>query len=139
VRIGLMTKEEVDSYFETWSSLENAKVSWDGDYFDIFKTSDAMITDCGSFLAEYLPTKKPILHLINKQSIGYNEVGNKIAKSLYRIENFNELVKVFESVVLKEEDDKFQDRIEALKVVPVNENGAGMAIYEHLKKKLGRN
>jgi len=50
-----MTLNEVESYYAEWHNLSNGFVYDEGDYFNIFKSSDALITDCGSFLAEYLP------------------------------------------------------------------------------------
>jgi len=55
VESGFMTLNEVESYYAEWHNLSNGFVYDEGDYFNIFKSSDALITDCGSFLAEYLP------------------------------------------------------------------------------------
>ena len=84
VESGFLTKNEIDEYYDSWERLSNAKLYNDPNYFDIFKTSDALITDCGSFLAEYLPTKNPVLLLLNEDSVGYNEIGNKIVINYYK-------------------------------------------------------
>ena len=54
-----LTEQEYDDYIAQWNSLENATVYTDGNYFDIFKTSDVLITDSSSFLAEYFYSGKP--------------------------------------------------------------------------------
>ena len=79
-----MTKQQIDNYYAFWNDLPNASFCNESDYFDIFKSSDALITDCGSFLAEYLPTQNPIMLLVNKNSIGYNEIGCKLVESYYK-------------------------------------------------------
>lgn len=75
--------EEYDRYVEEWSNLENADVVTSGDYFSIFKESDAMITDSVSFLAEYQFTHKPLL-LLESGKEQYNDFGNSILNILYK-------------------------------------------------------
>lgn len=43
------------------------------DYTESFFASNAIMTDAGSFLLEYLPTKKPILYLHHPQGFGLND------------------------------------------------------------------
>lgn len=58
----LWGKEQADAYYEKWRSLENAQFE-DGEYLGLFKHSEAMIHDCGSFILEYLYTGKPVMYL----------------------------------------------------------------------------
>ena len=60
---GIATDDFADDYFFKWESLPNARVHEDIDYYDLFATADAMITDCVSFRAEYLFANKPGLIL----------------------------------------------------------------------------
>ncbi len=60
----LWGKEITDDYYNMWESASNGFLS-DSDYEDLFLTSDAMIHDCGSFLAEYLYTRKPVMRTYN--------------------------------------------------------------------------
>ena len=46
-----------DDYYDKWNSLDNGQLE-EGDYFDLFLQSDAMIHDSVSFLSEYLYTMK---------------------------------------------------------------------------------
>ena len=75
--------EEYDKYIDEWNSLYNAKAVMDGDYINVFKQSDAMITDSVSFLAEYQFTDKPLLLLESGKQL-YNDFGNSLLKVLYR-------------------------------------------------------
>lgn len=61
-------KERTDSYFGKWESLPNC-IYTEGEYIDLFLTSDAMIHDSGSFLIEYLYTGKPIMRTSNGQDL----------------------------------------------------------------------
>ncbi|ACT47821.1 CDP-glycerol:poly(glycerophosphate) glycerophosphotransferase [Methylotenera mobilis JLW8] len=56
-------KEKTDSYYKFWESQPNTQLE-NGEYQDLFIASDAMIHDSGSFLAEYLYLKKPVLYLV---------------------------------------------------------------------------
>ncbi len=75
--------EEYDEYEKAWSDLENAEVMTSGEYYSIFKGSDAMITDSVSFLAEYQFTGKPLL-LLESGKETYNEFGENIISILYK-------------------------------------------------------
>lgn len=133
----IMSEEEVEEYFQLWNQLPNATVYKGGNYMDIFITSDALITDCGSFLAEYLPTKKPVLHLYNEKG-RFNEVGQKIIDSYYRCINFEDVVRYIENVIIKENDYLSSKRLEIQKYVVPNPQGAGKAILEEFDKMFGR-
>lgn len=56
--------EKTDAYYAKWANGYNTAYE-DGDYIDLFLTSDAMIHDCGSFIIEYLYTNKPVMLLDN--------------------------------------------------------------------------
>lgn len=72
-------------YFETKTQLENAQMV-DGRYIEVFKHSDAMIHDCGSFSLEYFYAHKPMMFLYEKKGrkdkVHINDV-TKEAKSLH--------------------------------------------------------
>lgn len=114
-----MTLEEVNSYFKEWQDLPNAKLYEQGEYFKVMMTSDAMITDCGSFLAEYLPTQKPILHLINPSSVGFNEIGRKIIKDFYKINNIAELSDTIDEVIVNKNDYLKNTRADAINIIVI--------------------
>ncbi|WP_417532449.1 CDP-glycerol glycerophosphotransferase family protein [Marinobacter lipolyticus] len=55
-------KDKTDEFFKFWTESDFAQIE-EGDYIDLFQTSDAMIHDSGSFLAEYLCVDKPVMYL----------------------------------------------------------------------------
>ena len=133
---GFMTKKQIQQYFAFWKKLPNGEFYNEADYFNHFKTSHALITDCGSFLAEYLPTKKPILHLVNKETIGFNEIGKKLVISYYKAFNNSDIIKFIEKVVIKNNDYLRKKRLKNLKIVRPNDNGAGKYIVDYIQRKL---
>lgn len=104
VQQGLMSISDMTQYFEMWENLPNAQVYEYSNYFDMFRTSDLMITDCNSFLYEYLPTKKPVIHLISKNSVGHNDFGEKIISGYYNASNIDELTSQLDTVLFKGQD-----------------------------------
>jgi len=136
--IRFMTKKDVDEYYESWSSLPNCRFFNDSDYFDLFKESDALITDCGSFLAEYLPTRNPILLLVSNNSVGYNEVGNILVSTYYKAFNENDIKDFVNNVVVNGEDLLKKKRLENLNLVKPNLDGAGKFIVNCVKELLSK-
>ncbi len=102
VKERIMSEEETKKYYDEWAKIGNLYDT--GDYFDIFISSDIMITDCASFLAEYLPSHKPLIRLINPKCIEFDEVGQRLSKCYYNAHNNEELLSLFKSIVLNKED-----------------------------------
>ena len=73
---------KTDNYYSFWENNEFSQLEL-GDYESIFLASDAMIHDCGSFLAEYLYVEKPVLYLLNNKHTGqyFNVFGKKALTS----------------------------------------------------------
>ena len=111
---GLLPAADIQRYFQQWQELPNARIYEMGDYFDIMRTSDAMITDSCSFLAEYLPTGKPILHLISPDSTGFNEVGTEIVRDFYKVHDTQDLAELIQRVILDGDDFLKEKRLKAL-------------------------
>lgn len=82
VKAGIFqSAEEWNKYLREWEILPNAVVI-NGQYGDIFKTSDCMILDSVSFKAEYLYVHKPLLYLTSDM-ITNNEFGDLVQERLY--------------------------------------------------------
>lgn len=133
VESGLMSRQAVDDYFEAWGSLDNASIMLDGDCIDIFRDSDAMITDSGSFLLEYAYTGHPLLLLKNPASAGYSDFGERIAASLYGAEELGGVAQFLDDVVRARQDPR---RAERMKVLPKIETDSGQRIVNHLRSEL---
>lgn len=104
IRNNVMNITEMTEYFKMWEKLPNAQIYEMANYIDMFRTSDLLITDCNSFLYEYLPTKKPVIQLINKKSVGHNFFGQKIISGYYKARNIEELEALINMLLIKQED-----------------------------------
>lgn len=56
-------EEKTKDYYSRWDSPGISQIE-EGKYLSLFKYSDAMIHDCGSFTVEYLYTGNPVMYLV---------------------------------------------------------------------------
>lgn len=72
-------KEKTDAYYKLWSDMPNSQLEA-GAYVDLFKQSDAMVHDSGSFIIEYLLVNKPCMYLRKKN--GFEDFNDDTLKAL---------------------------------------------------------
>ena len=95
-------RKKADEYYDEWRRMSNGQLD-EGDFIDLFKTSDAMIHDCGSFTAEYHYTQKPVMFVCRCDKVeeeNFSSLGRE-AMSAHYIGNCREdIISFIESVVL---------------------------------------
>lgn len=93
-------KEKTDNYYNKWRTLENCQLE-EGPYMGLFKHSDAMIHDCGSFMLEYHYTQNPVLYLMqnSQDEIPINEQSIEAKKAHYQGWNKEDIEKFIINVV----------------------------------------
>ena len=127
-------KEKTDAYFESWSKGSNTELVT-GQYIDIFKSSDAMIHDCGSFTAEYLYTGNPVMFIssdFNHVYEGLDYFGTKCLDLHYHGSDKKDIVYFLDNVVLKNED-PMEEKRKLFRDGYLMQNGScsvGKAIYD---------
>ncbi len=130
----IMTEQEVDAYFDEWKNI--AVFCNDADYYDLFKKSRLMITDCSSFLGEYFPSKRPVINLKNKNSIGLNPFGQAMTDCYYKAYNLNELQKHLKTLLEDNEDPMKEKRLARLKELNLLNTPSSIRILNLLRHKL---
>lgn len=128
----IMTEEEIENYYKEWENIGG--IYTHGDYFEIFKSSDLMITDCCSFLAEYLPTNKPIIRPTNPNGEKLNELGQKITQGYYEINTNKELKNIFIELVKNKNDIKKNKRKNLIKYIFDENEKSAEKIFNYLSK-----
>lgn len=126
----LMSESEVDNYYQQWDCLPNGQVSLDGNFWDYFRTSDALITDSVSFLVEYLPSKKPIFRIDSGYG-SYNEITQQIISNYYTGKTMDDIIEFIENIVIPENDYLYNERMKSLKLMQ-NPGVAGKSIVEYI-------
>ncbi len=103
-------KEKTDAYYEKWANGKNTTYV-SGDYVDLFKSSDAMIHDCGSFTIEYLYVQKPVMFLGNFDRLSQsNEVGKQAYACHYQGKKEEDIIDFLNNIVLEGKDVLKSDR-----------------------------
>ena len=74
-----------NEYLQAWNELPNAQVYTGGYYQAVFATSDGMIHDSGSFIAEYQYVDKPMIFLTREGEF-FNDLGNAILDVSYCVD-----------------------------------------------------
>ncbi len=102
---------ELEEYFQKWDDLPNAQVYTGNYYQSIFATSDGMIHDSGSFIAEYQYVDKPMIFLTREGEV-FNELGEKILAASYPVDgkDFDAISAAIQKIFLQGNDDKYAER-----------------------------
>ena len=99
-------KEKADAYYRIWNEMPNGQLE-DGEFKDLFMTSDGMIHDSSSFTVEYHYSLKPVMY-IQKDLKSYadtlSEFGKIALEAHYIGKNEQDIIDFIENVILKEED-----------------------------------
>lgn len=120
---------KTNEYFDRWKNLDNGLVA-EGDYIDLFATSDAMFHDGASFLIDYLYTKNPVIYLIRDETVKerFNSLGKKSFDCHYHAKNKDDIEK-FLKMIISEKDEKlvvrervFNEYVKAPNQVTASEN-----------------
>ncbi len=116
----IMYKEKYDDFVKELSYLPNVEIYEGGDYFEIFKKSDTLLTDGLSFLIEYpIATMKPLIFFDSKDHQDLNQIGKLAIEYAYIIDSFeafeNTIDNLIKSKQNKVKDIMYDKRIETLK------------------------
>lgn len=132
-------KERTDKYYNQWKNLSNGQFE-NGEYWDLFMTSDALIHDCGSFISEYLFTMKPTLFMVRDENVMkmWSEYGEKAIAVHYQSRIKSEVEDFIDSVVLNENDTMLEKRKKFVSDILLFEDKstASQNILNHLNEEI---
>lgn len=128
-------------YYNKWALMENTQLE-EGDFMDLFKYSDAMIHDSGSFTGEYLFVNKPVMFTtknVNALREGADDFGLRCIDLHYIGKDIDGIRSFIEDVVLKENDKLKEERSSFYNEYLIPPNGKSVAenIYNDLLESLG--
>ena len=109
----IWTQQQVDEYLQKLKSFPNVRYSTEGDYSQLFADSDALIHDCGSYMAEYYFTDKPQCFVVKSDEViknNLNEFGQECISHAYKAYSEQDIVNFIENVVISENDTKKDER-----------------------------
>jgi len=136
VKSGAWSQDKVDDYYSQWDKLGGS--CYTCEYVELFKRSSAMLTDCGSFLSEYPCTGKPLIRMASSAcTIPITEVSKLYIASLYNVNSWEELVAVFNDVVINGNDNKREERMKAARDFGILNSSAAANILADIRNQFG--
>lgn len=134
LRTRSMTENEINNYFNEWAEI--GTIYEEGDYINLFRTSDLMITDGCSFWAEYLPTEKPLICPINKHCV--KSLEERITQGFYFASDNSELENLFVDLLINKNDPKLNIRKNAIDYILSSNKQNNKNIYNEILKIIER-
>ena len=136
IRNNILTLTDMDTYFEEWNKV--GEICLSGDYYNLFKSSACLITDCISFLAEYMPTKSPVIFLkANEQKAPFTDLGEIITRNYYKVHTWSEFIDIFNRVIIQNDDYLKNERLNDLTyLIDTPQQSAAKKIVNYLEKLL---
>ncbi|MBR5657518.1 MAG: CDP-glycerol glycerophosphotransferase family protein [Prevotella sp.] len=100
-------KDKAESYYEFWRNTTNTQLE-EGDFVDLFKGSDAIIHDSGSFLVDYMYVQNPAMFVTDKLDKMLEEADD-FAKQVYGCYYIGkceeDIISFIEDIVLGDKDE----------------------------------
>ena len=128
-------RKRTDDYFKAWRDKENCQIN-EGDFVDLFLTSDAIISSSLSFVVEYLYVNKPALFNLRNQNIPskFNELGRLCYSHWYKATSYDDLESFISDIVIAGNDFKRDKRSNFVKqnLLPPNWKTASENIMQNL-------
>lgn len=93
-------QEKTDAYYAKWANPGYSHVE-NGEYIGLFKHSDAMIHDCGSFTLEYMFTGNPVMYLVKdtRRTDNMTHFGKRAYELHYKGNNHEDIEQFIQNVL----------------------------------------
>lgn len=131
--------EKTEKYYRQWEELTNGQLN-EGEYIDLFATSDGLINDSTAFVTEYLFTQKPMIFLMNDDLVEerLNEVGKIALNHSYKGWGSDDIENFLENVIINGNDELYEGRLSFFNylIKPPNNLTASENIYKCLTNQL---
>lgn len=104
--------ERTEEFYRFWAEGETTQLET-GDFVDLFKSSDAMVHNCGSFTAEYLFTGKPVGYItrnLDGIKADMNDFGRACQEAHYTLDSEEALSRFIEQTVINGDDPMKEER-----------------------------
>ncbi len=106
------SQQDLEDYYHQWATV--GQVCEQGNYIDLFKQTRCLITDCSSFLVEFLPSEQPLIHLRRYDDNSSANFAKNIIDSYYPVFDLHTLKHTLHKVLEKGEDPLRQTRLNKL-------------------------
>lgn len=132
--------KRTEEFYNFWAESENTQLET-GDFVELFKSSDAMVHNCGSFTAEYLFTGKPVGYItrnLDGIKADMNDFGRACQDAHYTLDSEAALCQFIEQTVLNGNDPMQSEREATLRRILYRpqEGSVAKAMMNDLTKSL---
>lgn len=129
-------EDKTNEYYEKWEYAENTQLET-GEFIDLFKTSDAMIHDCGSFTGEYLFTSKPVMFTTRDKSELYDNAdyfGTECLNCHYFGQDIEEVEQFIIGIINGSDDPLLEKRLSLKQrfLTPPNGQSVAKNVYDDI-------
>lgn len=124
--------QRTDEYYAKWNNGNNTILA-DGGYIDLFLTSDALIHDSSTFMAEYLYTHKPLMFIVKENyEMPLNEFGQGCLNCHYKGNSIKDIEEFINNVLIGGNDTMFEKRMSFYieNLLPPNGKSVAENIYQ---------
>ncbi len=137
IKQNILTEQETDVWFSFWTEQDHTAIFTGGNYIPLFQEACLLVTDCVSFIGEFAPSGQPVILLANKNSAGYNTLGQEIIKGYYIVYTPENLVQCM-STLLSGADPLKEVRKKNMHIFGETGTRAADKIIEHVDEVLLR-
>lgn len=137
----LWGKTKTDAYYRAWNDGINTTFV-EGDYIDLFRSSDALIHDCSSFMGEYLYTGKPLMFVAKPHCEDIlNEFGRVCFEQHYKGSTIESIKEFVDNVIINGIDPMKEERLIFYndQLLPPNNYTVAQNIYNIMATELMNN
>ena len=136
VSSGFMSKTKIDELFLKINKMPNASIYTGGNYFDLFKTADLCVNNSISFLAEWLPTEKPMIFVDTDRMFELNNLGNQLLNVYYHVHDIVTLDEKINDLIFNNNDTMKNERLVLLNQLDLISQNASLKIKNSLIRHL---
>ena len=133
----IWTQTMVDDYLKKIDAIPNMSYDNANYYLDTFADSDALIHDCGSFIVEYLFTKRPCCFMMKDSGTFTDTLLPFVSKCLenhYKASSEKDILAFIDDVVIKKNDPLKETRESVSRELMVNYPNSSEVVIDYLKK-----
>ncbi len=134
-------QQRADAYYRQWAEMPNTQLELEG-FVDLFRGSDAMVHDSGSFVIDYMYFSKPVM-FITKDLETTKRHGNELSRIAYDYHYIGsdkqDIITFIEQTVLGGHDPLYQERIRFRDeyLLPANGKTVAQNTYDDIISSLG--
>lgn len=134
IQSGYISQNKADDMISAANNLPNASVYTGGNYIDLFKTADLLVNNSISFLAEWLPSGKPMIFIETERKFELNEMAKKILDVYYHASSISALDRTIDDVLNKQNDEMKPSRLALIEELNLKPQNAAKKIKQSLIK-----